>query len=215
MIPRSNLWTSSRAAVAFSLVLAAGCAPMQPRPNSLALGTTWVNAVSNTGSFGNQKGELRTTRVAGERTWQGSKVFVYENPTTGMNILTDPDTGRWIAMTRGDQALQSFEPPIGWDRPLEVGKTWTTKHRSTNHANKTTTDFTGTWKVEAYEDVTVRAGTFKAFKVAYSDTLGSEGVTWWDPELDVWVKQSNRRTAKHPAGPGTNEVELVQRPSKP
>lgn len=192
----------------------AGCAGMQPRPNSLAPGTTWVNAVTNTGSYGKQNGELRTTRVGGERMWQGRKVFVYEQ-TPGVNILTDPDTGHWIAILRGDTLLQSFEPAIGWDRPLEVGKTWSRKHRSTNHVKKTTTDFVGTWKVEAYEDVTVRAGTFKAYKVLYSDTLGTEGATWWSPEIDAWVKVSNRRSAKNPAGAGTSDTELVKRPAAP
>lgn len=193
----------------------AGCADMQPRPNSLAPGTTWVNAVRSTGSYGKENGELRTTRVAGERIWQGRKVFVYENTTTGISTFTDPDTGRWIATARGDQPLLSFEPPLGWDRPLEVGKTWSRKHKFTNHATKTSGEFVGNWKVEDYEDVTVRAGTFRAYKVVYSDNLGTESVVWWNPETDVWVKQSNRRSARHPAGPGTNDFELVSRPALP
>lgn len=192
----------------------AGCADMQPRPNSLAPGTTWVNQVRSTGSFGNVN-EQRRTRVAGERMWQGRKVFAYENVTAGVGTVTDPDTGRWIALVRGDAPVFTWDPPIGWERPLEVGKTWSRNHKVTVHANKTTIDFTGNWKVEALEDVTVPAGTFKAYKVVYSDTLGNEDVTWWCPEADVFVKVSNRRTAKHRSGPGTNDIELVQRPTAP
>jgi hypothetical protein len=61
----------------------------------------------------------------------------------------------------------------------------------------------------------VRAGTFKAYKIVYSDNLGSEGVTWWNPEMDVWVKQTSRRSGKHRAGLGTNDIELVRRPVAP
>ena len=59
------------------------------------------------------------------------------------------------------------------------------------------------------------AGTFKAYKVVYSDTLGTEGVTWWSPGIDAFVKLSNRRSTKNPAGPGTSDTELIKRPTAP
>jgi hypothetical protein len=191
-----------------------GCAEMPNRPNAHASGSTWVNAVRNTGSYGNTNAEQRT-RALGERTWQGRKAFAYENTATGMTVVTELESGRWIAFAKGEVPVTSFEPALGWDFPLEVGKTWSRKHRVTNHANKTTSDFTGSWKVEAYEDVTVRAGTFKAYKVRYTDTAGTESTTWWSPETGTFVKVSGRRGAAHPAGVGTNESELVQRPSAP
>jgi hypothetical protein len=55
----------------------------------------------------------------------------------------------------------------------------------------------------------VPAGTFKAFKVTSSDTLGNENVVWFSPELGLFLKQTLRRTEKHPAGAGTRETELV------
>ena len=195
-------------------IVAAGCADMQNRPNTHAQGTTWVNAVRNTGSFGNVNAEQRT-RVVGERMWQGRKAYVYDNTATGGSVVTELENGRWIAFARGDTPTLSWEPALGWDFPLEVGKSWTRKHRMTNHANKTSTEFVGNWKVEAYEDVTVRAGTFKAYKVRFTDTQGSENVTWFSPETGGFVKVSGRRSATHPAGAGTNESELVTRPAKP
>jgi len=57
--------------------------------------------------------------------------------------------------------------------------------------------------------VTVPAGTFKAFKISSSDTLGQEQTGWFIPDLGVWGKRSDRRTAKYPAGPGTREIELL------
>jgi hypothetical protein len=98
---------------------------------------------------------------------------------------------------------------LSWEWPIEVGKTWTKKYTITIHATKQTIPFEVRQKVEAYEDVTVPAGTFKAFKVVTSDTLGSENINWFSPELGIFVKTTLRRTAKHPAGAGTRETELV------
>lgn len=192
----------------------AGCAEMETRPNAATPGSTYVNAVRNTGSYGNVNAEQRT-RVVGERMLQGRKVFVYENVTTGLNVVTDGDTGRWIGFFKGDTPLQTWEPPIGYNHPLTVGASWSRTHRFTDHVKKVNTEFTGTWKVEALEDVTVRAGTFRAYKVVYSDTVGNEQMQWLSPELGIFVKQSNRRGAKHRLGAGTNDVELVSRPAMP
>jgi hypothetical protein len=191
----------------------AGFAGAQPRPNSHAPGTTWVNQVRNTGSFGNVNEEQRV-RVAGERMWGGRKAFVWENVTTGISTLWDAETGRLIAQARGDAPIASWEPAFGWERPLEVGKSWSRTHNFTNHANMRTTEFVGNWKVEALEDVTVPAGTFKCYKIVYSDYY-FESATWWSPEFDAFVKVSGRRNARHGAGPGTIDQELVQRPKAP
>lgn len=196
-----------------AVVALAGCAGTQNRPNSATPGATYVNAVRNTGSFGNQTMENRT-RVGGEKMWQSRKVFVYERPGHPQgDIVTEPDTGRWIAFAKGDGPLLTWEPPIGFNWPLTVGETWTRNHKFTNHATKQSGEFTGTWKVEAYEAVTVPAGTFQAYKVLYSDTLGSENSSWLSPEVGIFVKSNNRRTARHPAGPGTQDSELVSRPA--
>jgi hypothetical protein len=194
---------------------AAGCADMQNRPNTAAAGSTYVSEVRNTGSFGNLNAESRT-RVGGERTWQGRKVFVYERPGNPQgDIVTELDSGRWIAFANGEVATLSWEPPFGWNFPLVVGETWTRKHRFTNHATKQTGEFVGTWKVDAYEDVTVRAGTFKAYKVLFTDTLGSENTTWFSPELGIFLKSVGLRSAKHPAGAGASNTELLSRPTMP
>jgi hypothetical protein len=63
--------------------------------------------------------------------------------------------------------------------------------------------------IEAFEDLTTPAGTFKAWRVRSADNFGNENVQWYAPDLGVFVKQSLRRTAKNPSGPGTREIELV------
>lgn len=196
-----------------ALVFAAGCTVLGNRPNTATPGSTWLIAVRNTGSFGTQNIETRT-RAGGERMWQGRRVFVYERPGNPQgDIVTEPGMGGWIALAKGDSPILSFDPPLGWKWPLVVGKSWSTKHRATNHATKRSGDFVGSWNVESYGPVTVRAGTFDAYKIVYTDTAGSENTSWWSPDLGVNVKSSSRRTAKHGAGPGTSELELVSRPT--
>jgi len=194
------------------LAVLAGCTVLGNRPNTHAPGTSWTIAVSNTGSFGKQNVEART-RVAGERIWQGRRAYIYERPGNPQgDIVTDAPTGRWIAFAKGDSPTFSFDPPLGWDWPLMVGEKWSRKHRFTNHATKQSGEFVGNWHVESFGPVTVRAGTFDAYKVVYSDNIGNENTTWWSPDLGLNVRTSSRRTAKHAAGVGTNDIELVAEP---
>ncbi len=53
------------------------------------------------------------------------------------------------------------------------------------------------------------AGTFKAFKVKYSDDIGNEATNWFCPQVKGNAKVVTVRTAKHRAGPGTMQMELV------
>jgi hypothetical protein len=84
----------------------------------------------------------------------------------------------------------------------------------TNHSTNKSIPAQFIFKVEAYEDVTVPAGTFKAFKVSSSSTLGQEDVNWFSPELGIYVKSINVRTAKNAAGPGRRGSELISQTMK-
>ena len=92
---------------------------------------------------------------------------------------------------RRDGATMEFRPPPRVTWPLEVEKSgtsftfWTTP-RGGGRINII-------WKVEAYEDVTVPAGTFKAFRVTYSWRAGPDKEwlkysTWYAPEVRQIVK---------------------------
>jgi hypothetical protein len=185
-----------------------GCAtaPKAERWVAAPLGTTYTLARSDTGSFGS--GTTQSTLKVTERMWEGKPVTALVSPT-GVLVLNNADGG-WIAMLGpDDKPIMSFDPPIGFNFPLEVGKTWTKSYRVTVHPTKQTMSFDSTWKVEAYEDVTLPAGTFKAFKVSYSGTLGEESMMWYIPELGFNAKRSEKRTAKWPSGPGIRESELI------
>ena len=189
-------------------MVSGGCAMMAPKAERFVvapLGSTYLRAQRDSGSFGSKNEQVQFRR--GERMWQGQQVITYETPQWA--ILAQPATGNWIGIVSGDKPVMTWDPPVGWDWPLEVGKTWTHNHRVTLHARQQTIPFQTTQKVEAYEDVTVPAGTFKTFKISTSDTLGNENLNWFSPELGIFVKSINTRTAKHAAGPGRQETEIL------
>ena len=190
-------------------VLSGGCTVMEPRAERASLpaaGSTWEVAQRNTGSYGK---DVRLQISRGDGTWEGAKVMTYSN-SLGMTTMATPDEGNWIAIVgRDGKPLMSFDPPLGWQYPIMVGKTWTTSHKMTVHATGKTIPFESSCKVEDHGEVTVPAGTFKAFKLACTTTLGNEDTYWFSPDLGIYVKTRLRRTEKSGFGPGTQEAELV------
>jgi hypothetical protein len=193
------------AGLALALV-SGGCAtvPKAERYVEPPIGTMYTVSQTSTGSYGSGTSQI-TTKVT-ERMWEGKRVIAFESPTL---VVLANDLGFLAMLAPDGKPIVSWDPPIGFDWPLEVGKTWTNSYRMTVHATKQTIPFENISKVEAYEDVVGAAGTFKAFKVSSSDTLGTENVVWFSSELGIYVKQINKRTAKNPSGPGTREQEIV------
>jgi hypothetical protein len=190
-------------------VLTGGCATVEPTAERYVappLGSTWTTAQRNTGSFGPGDVQVQTTR--GEQTWQGRQVVTFASSQA--TILANPDTGAWIAFLGPDgKPVLSFDPPAGFNFPLSVGKTWSRSIKMTMHAANRTIPYDATCKVESYGDVTVPAGTFKAFKIGCSTTVPTDETYWFSPEMGIFVKSSQKRAANHPSGPGTRETELV------
>jgi hypothetical protein len=195
-------------AAATAALATAGCGLLEPKatPDFAPVGSSWTINYRATGSFG-QANDQRTSVVRPNQTWEGRSVRALEGKD--FTTLSDLATGGWIAQVRGTTPLLSWNPPLAWDWPLTVGKTFTRKQNVLVHATKQTIAFESTWVVEAYEDVTVPAGTFKAFRVKYTDNIGNEAINWWSPQVQGNAKTSSTRTAKHRAGPGTIDAELV------
>ncbi len=169
-------------------------APGSPRAEGAILvpaGSTWVNAIRESGSFGAATGE-RLNRSRGEQVWQGRKLHAYEGQES--TILMEIPTARWVARVRGSTPLESWEPALGWQWPIWVGKSWTENFRYTNHQRGGTSSVQGWFKVEAFEDVKVPAGSFKAFRISYSDG-STENVSWWSPENGIVVKSGSAAVA--------------------
>ncbi|HET9734710.1 MAG TPA: hypothetical protein VFP62_05515 [Burkholderiales bacterium] len=188
-------------------LLASGCGLMAPKAERYVappLGTTWTTSRSDTGSYGSGSGKVAGKR--GERTWQGAKMITFE---AADGTVVASAEGNWHGVYKGDSPMVTWDPPLGWPWPIEVGKTWTRDQLVTFHAAKRTVPYKLTQKVEAYEDVTVPAGTFKAFKVSTKTSLGDDNLVWFSPDLGIFVKQSLKRAAMHAQGAGTREIELV------
>ena len=192
--------------VAFSIVLG-GCATIAPKTGSYVvppLGSTWVVARSDSGSFSATSSQIASKR--GEQTWQGQKLSALEAP--GFTQLLN-DKGAIVAMMNGDKPLASFDPPLGFAYPLEVGKSLSSTHNVTIFPSMKITPLQVTQKVEAYEEVTLPAGTFKAFKISWSESNGNENTYWVSPELGITVKSILIRTGKWSTGEGRRENQLV------
>lgn len=192
-----------------AVLLAGGCAVVEPKAERYqppAVGSSWTVSQRSTGSYG-KDAQFQVTR--GEATWEGKSAIALSS-SLGTTTMATPDAGRWMAVVGKDgKPILGWDPPVGWEYPLSVGKTWTTSYRITNHVTKRTTPYDLSCKVESYGDVTVPAGTFKAFKIACTTTIGTEETFWNSPELGIFVKTSLRRSDSSPFGPGTQDSELV------
>jgi hypothetical protein len=209
-----NMWmcktlkkSAARAAVLAAVL--SGCAAFGPQADRWVpapVGATWEMAQRNTGSYGKDV-QIKMTR--GDTTWNGAPAVTLTN-SLGGTIIAQPADGRWIALLGPDgKPAVSFDPPIGWQWPLQVGKTWTSRHLMTMHASGKSIDYEFSCNVEDFEPVTVGAGTFDAFRVKCKSNVGSDETYWSSPGLGPIVKTKLLRDAKHPFGPGTQESELI------
>lgn len=194
-------------------LLLAGCAtptsPVVTRYNPPPVGASWEVAQRNTGSYGRDV-QFRMTR--GDGTWQGRPVVTLRN-SLGPTIMAEPANGHWHAILGPDgRPMASFSPPVGWAFPVKVGATSSTRHRMTNHATGQSIEYDFNCRVEAHEKVTVRAGTFDAFRIQCTTTIGNEETYWSSPQMGLFVKTRLVRTAASPSGAGTQEAELVSAP---
>ena len=130
-------------------------------------------------------------------------------------ILFDKATRNQIARIRAGKELSLASPYVPvYAFPMWVGKSWQITY-TYNDRKRDMTMENLVWRgrVTAYEDVTVPAGTFKAFKVEGTDG-GVKAVLWYSPKVNIFVKSSLERLPAHPAGPGKFTSELIEYPAK-
>jgi len=77
-----------------------------------------------------------------------------------------------------------------FDWPLIVGKTWEQQYRQERPVDRTTTDRSIVWTVDAQESVTVIAGTFQTLKITSRNKNTGALVyeTWIAPDVKHMVK---------------------------
>jgi hypothetical protein len=190
--------------------LLSACAAVPPGDHYVPppIGMTYTSQYQDTGSFGNGKSDV-PGQVA-MRDWNGTPVIAFVQGSQGAQgaLLMLPQ-GEFVALTGPDGKPQiSWDPPTVWAFPLVVGKTWKKQYKVKFHAQNREVPFEVTQVVEAYEDIVVPAGTFKAFRVHTSDTLGNDNVQWFAPDVGMFVKTSMHRTDKNAFGAGTRDTEM-------
>lgn len=199
---------------AFSALGLIGCASAPPRAERYVpppLGSTWTYQVTSTGSYGSVTQVPTSMRMAESVMFEGQMLLKYE--TNAGATLQTPQVGVVASLDRAGKVLMRYDPPLTYQWPLEVGRTWT-QDITITLANGTKMPMKAAWKVEAVEDVTVPAGTFRAWRVSLEDNYGFKQVIWSVPEqMGVFAKRIWTRSAAAPQGPGTQVLELASAPT--
>jgi hypothetical protein len=228
----SSLSIAPITVVGVLLAVAASASPAsaeQPSPGTLVwppMGTTITVERTVSGSYGSAGGTFGS--AAGpvawrlERSeWRGLPVVAAASGD-GNTPLFEPETGALIAvLDAARKPLWTYEPPLRWEWPLEVGKAWTSNVRMTEErfASRPVVQLQTEFRVEALEDVTVPAGTFRAFRVTSRNQLGMVSQLWVVPSLGLFaafaVKGIEERPASALLGAGRREWVLVARKPPP
>ncbi len=156
-------------------------APSAPRPTWVA-GDTWsYRGKTPTSAYTYQQ------TVAGEGVFEGTPA--YDVHTGFYQSWMTKDLGL-IARLAGGQVVRRMSPPTDWSWPLTVGKSWRRKVEWEDEARGPQRySYTAVWTVEAYDDVTVAAGSFKTFRVVRR-VQGSKAFDeiWYSPTVKWTVK---------------------------
>jgi hypothetical protein len=102
-----------------------------------------------------------------------------------------------------------------FDFPLFVGKKWKDQTRSITPISKTEATFITDFQIEGVEEVTTPAGTFKTFKISYTQTVvspsrGSGWVRYWySPRVKMWVKREVEKAPIWAAVKSLQDTDLI------
>lgn len=194
---------------ALLLTACASAPPVADRYVPPPVGSTVEYRMTNTGSFGNGTGTV--TMKVSEVTYEGRTLRRYDTPSGA--TLQSAAAGTVAVLSPSGQPLMRYDPPLDFNFPLVVGKTWTADHELTVGASNRMQMKT-TWKVEAYEDVTVPAGTFKAWRLVMTDNFGFRQTFWSMPvTYGMFAKRISERPQGHPQGAGTQVLEMTKVPA--
>ena len=134
-------------------------------------GATWTERVTTSGLF-HATVEDRAVTVTNVD-FNGRPRYGLVGPST--TVVLDPATYNQVATIEGGTVVTTDLPNSGrFSWPLWVGKSWVA---TVNHTDR---QYGAAWgparsagRVVAFEDVTVPAGTFKAFRIEYDGAIGS------------------------------------------
>jgi len=201
---------------ALVVIVCGGCAttPATPPPGGVQAdvdfpspGTRWVTRTTD------QSGAVSTITFTAleEGVHEGKPVYRLSD---GADIrVFDKATRNFVASLRDRKERMAASPHDGTlSSPLWVGRSWRSTYTLHNRDRGRSDTVGVSWKVEAYEDVTVPAGTFKAFKLVSTPGMNNASyyTIWFAPDPGLVVKQIYERTPQHLMGPGKFTTELME-----
>lgn len=179
-----------------ALLLLAGCAGLEPQGKPIPGGESVV-VDAPTYKVGDEwrysrgvfsqvigfEGDLRIVASNRDPFCDGCRYFLDRN---GVVVKTLDRQGN--PTQSGSQGLKIL------DFPLRVGKSWSQDIDLRELRTGAMRPYANTWRVEAYEEITVKAGTFKAFRISWrQENRGpypwrGEATLWWSPDVKGFVK---------------------------
>lgn len=201
---------SRRAALLIAVGALGGCArtPKVERMAAAREGAITIYHRRSQGSLGDYDGHV-SWKVHDGR-WHGRRVEAHVSPQMGGQVV-DPETRGLIALLDRFGELQyTYDPPLTYPWPLEVGKRWQSDYSITDISNGQRLPVTLQGRIESWGLVTVPAGVFRAFKLVWADSLGEVETRWLETEQGIGtVKRTVMRLPSHPMGAGHLEAELL------
>lgn len=202
-------------------------APVTEAPPVYAVGSSWT--YDNTLNGDTQR---HTNTIVEKREIDGRVVDVHTKsppqrdpgaPCDGAHgDMFDAVTHNWVGCHKDGKLLASLSPHSGqYEWPLEVGKSWRSQRTWTD--NVLHPDWSGPgweiWTVVAWEEVTVPAGTFMAYKIvrtgtSWETTSEDVNIVWYAPEFGGSVKGISARGSKDGYGQAEHSWEMISRDPK-
>ena len=193
--------------------------PAAEIPPEYGVGTVFVSNLTVNG-----ESSVMTDTLVQKIERDGRTLDVYEQsapvaepggPCDGRtHLVLDAETRNWAGCAADGKFLAEVRPHNGrfaW--PLQVGKKWRAEPRWVDHVVQP--DWSGQYwtdfEVVAYEEVSVPAGTFMAFKVEATASSSGDNyeITWYAPEVGAYVKGAWGRTAQSGYGALDGAWEVV------
>lgn len=127
-------------------------------------------------------------------------------------LVVDKGTSNLIATLRMGKEASAYSPHDGtFSWPLYVGKSWTASYTyRDNVRGMSMGPIKVDYRVAAYEDVTITAGTWKVFRIESEAGGSSFSTIWYAPEIKLIVKRVNETTIGHPFGPTKSVYEIIE-----
>jgi hypothetical protein len=166
------------------------------------------------GSLGTGEGRMQVT--VGRTTWQGRPALALTRSASATDVQ-DPTNRRLLAVLDGaGHPAAIYQPPLGIQLPLSVGKTWVAKTQVVRPGSGRSLPMSLQYTVHSVERLTVPAGTFTAWRVHAAEPNGDMLRVWLRTGDGLELRRSYRRAPSHAMGAGAREVELeaIELPAK-